>query len=448
MTLKTRRILFIIFIIAFFTITPLVILYANGYKLSLQGKILQKTGMLVLDSNPKGAKIYINGKPKKLFLKFFNQKNNFIITPAKIKNVLPGDYLVKIEKNGYWAWEKKLTVKPGMATFAEDINLFKNKLPALMSSGKIINILISPDNKSLLVNAGDEAYFYNPSGDKKTILDAAISTSTDNFFWLNNNMALVNGLIFKTNDSDKLIDLNKYINFTNSKITNANGENELYYISSSNTINKFNILSKKNEKIVTSEKIDDFLTKDNNLYIINKISEKHNLRVYDIASKQMTRQINLPAASSYEFINPGHHLINLYDKHRQILYLIDPTSPDPLKESLSNIKIIHWVNENKLLYANDFEILLIDFSTNKTTLITRISEEIQNLVWHPSNNYVLYSTNDSIFSIELDDREKRNITQLIKFDKISNLILDKSGKILYFYAKIGNQKGLYKLNIQ
>lgn len=462
MSLKTRRFLFIIFLASFFIITPLVIISANGYKLSLQGKVLQKTGMLVLDSNPRGAKIYINDKPKKLFLKIFNRKNNFMTTPVKIKNILPGEYKVKIEKDGYWSWEKKLTVQPGMATFAEDINLFKNNLPALISSGDINDILLSPDDKSLLISANDESYFYNASNDTKIPFNAPISTSTENFLWLNNNMALINGFIYRANNPDKLLDLNKYFNFSNSIIRpNYQNKDEIFYVSASNgvnqsdrsiekiySINKFNIVSKKIDKIITSEFIDDFIVKDKNLFVINKIADNTSMRIDDIDSGQTVRLINLPDSDGYEFINPDHRLINLFDKNHQTLYLIDLLSPNPLREGVKNIKLAYWVDDNRLLYANDFEIWLSDFSNNKTSLITRISEEINGVIWHPSENYIIYSTNNSIYSIELDDREKRSITQLIKLDEVSNLIASKNGKVLYFFGKIGNQKGLYRLIIQ
>ena len=44
--------------------------------------------------------------------------------------------------------------------------------------------------------------------------------------------------------------------------------------------------------------------------------------------------------------------------------------------------------------------------------------------------------------------EKRNITELVELDIIKWPFLNEKGDMLYFYAKIGNQEGLYKLAIQ
>ena len=132
-----------------------------------------------------------------------------------------------------------------------------------------------------------------------------------------------------------------------------------------------------------------------------------------------------------------------------MLYLIDPLLEfNPLRETINNIKYTMWINDKKLLYANDFEVWLFDVNESKKTLLTRISRGINNILWHPSNNYVIFSTDKTINIIELDDREKRNIIELIKLENIKWLTLGEDGNILYFYAKIGNQEGLYKLAIQ
>ena len=82
----------LIFILLFLIIAPAIILYAAGFKLSKNGLAIQKTGMFIIDSNPRGAKIFINGQVQKKFINILFNKNRFITTPAKIKNLLPGEY--------------------------------------------------------------------------------------------------------------------------------------------------------------------------------------------------------------------------------------------------------------------------------------------------------------------------------------------------------------------
>ena len=135
MSLFIRRCLYIFFIIIFLIVAPLIILYASGYKLR-SGFAIQKTGALIIATKPKGASIYLNNKLQQDFLKnIFSRTKTFTVTPAKIKNLLPEEYTVKLALNGYWPWEKKVSVLPGQSTYIEAVNLFKNDLPLLITSG-------------------------------------------------------------------------------------------------------------------------------------------------------------------------------------------------------------------------------------------------------------------------------------------------------------------------
>jgi PEGA domain len=74
-----------------------IILYGRGYKLDINKRSLQPTGIIVASSNPDGAKIYIDGT-----LKAATNEN---ITLS------PGSYEVKIEKQGYSSWKKRLLLR-------------------------------------------------------------------------------------------------------------------------------------------------------------------------------------------------------------------------------------------------------------------------------------------------------------------------------------------------
>lgn len=87
--------------------TTLAILYAKGYRLQLQdGKtIVAGTGILTVNSSPQGAKVYIDG--------------NLTTATNNQLNLAPGTYKVRIEKEGYFPWEKTLTVKKELVTEAD-----------------------------------------------------------------------------------------------------------------------------------------------------------------------------------------------------------------------------------------------------------------------------------------------------------------------------------------
>lgn len=452
MSLKTRRILFIFFILSFLTITPLVISYAAGYKFVLGKKVFQKTGMLILDTEPEGAKIYLNGKPEQnLFKKYFSDQENFITTPAKIKNLLPGEYEIKMEKDGYWPWEKKLEVKPGMAAFAEDIFLFKQDLPLLLASGIIQETLLSPDKNKLAGLSEEKISIINL--ETEDIKEFSFKQEkTDSFFWSPDSKKILAGAtVFNLEVLPKKIELETLIEKSALKLK-WRGNNEIAYIASAGkNILSYNLETKTNNKLFSGEKIIDFLIKDNNLFIISQADKTNTLSINEIDGSKNIRNIELPSFADFEFINPENNLINLYDKKQQTLYLINPFSNFPLAETINNIKYAYWINDSKLLYGNNFEIWTMNFPGEQTrykTLITRISSPINKIIWHPSNNYIIYSDDNDLYALELDDREKRNTTELTRLDNIAFPNLNRDGTALYFHAKIGNQEGLYKLAIQ
>jgi Tol biopolymer transport system component len=98
-------------LVCIFLATIVVILYGKGYKLGFdKGKLgISGTGMLVATSEPDGAQVFVNGH-------LTTATNNTI-------NLAPGEYDVKIFKEGYFSWEKKLAIKTEVVTKADALLL-------------------------------------------------------------------------------------------------------------------------------------------------------------------------------------------------------------------------------------------------------------------------------------------------------------------------------------
>ena len=105
-----RRVTYSLFFIIFFIVSPLLILYSLGYRYNFTTNNIEKNGAFYIKSYPKNADIFINNKKS-------NKK-----TPNQITNIKPNLYNVKISKEDYLPWEKKLEIKQGETTFIENIN--------------------------------------------------------------------------------------------------------------------------------------------------------------------------------------------------------------------------------------------------------------------------------------------------------------------------------------
>ncbi|KKT42317.1 MAG: hypothetical protein UW30_C0001G0042 [Candidatus Giovannonibacteria bacterium GW2011_GWA2_44_13b] len=101
LTLRKRRILFWVSIVAFFLLAGPVLVYSLGYRLGA-GFNFEKTGGIFIKSSRAGAEIYVDGKPKKT--------TSYLSESALVKNVTPGIHEVKVNLEGFWEWEKKIGV--------------------------------------------------------------------------------------------------------------------------------------------------------------------------------------------------------------------------------------------------------------------------------------------------------------------------------------------------
>lgn len=85
--------------------TYLAVLYGKGYRLNLGGegnKIIAGTGLLVLTSTPDGASVFVD--------------DNLTTATNDTINLPPGEYDVRIEKDGYFAWKKRVVLKKEAVT--------------------------------------------------------------------------------------------------------------------------------------------------------------------------------------------------------------------------------------------------------------------------------------------------------------------------------------------
>lgn len=116
--------------------TFLAIKFTQGYRLDFTNKTIKPTGLLVASSVPKGAQVFVNGELK-------TATDNTV-------SLEPGEYEIKIEKEGFLPWQKKLVVEKELVTTA-DAFLFP-KVPDLkpLTFEEALNPQLSPDGTKIV----------------------------------------------------------------------------------------------------------------------------------------------------------------------------------------------------------------------------------------------------------------------------------------------------------
>ena len=159
----------------------------------------------------------------------------------------------------------------------------------------------------------------------------------------------------------------------------------------------------------------------------------------------MQNSLNLPTGD-YNFYQDEYRL-NLYDRKQKSLYLLNDYAGQPINKQLRPVNSWQWLSSSLLMWYNDFEIYVFDSNGNRQELLARVSDALTGVAWNRNKNYLVYSDAKKIKIINLSLDKKTPIT-LLEAEEISNLSLDEKNQLLYFYAKIGQQAGIYKLQLQ
>ncbi len=151
MQLPTRRVLFWASAAVFAVLAPLVVGYALGYRLDLAGGGIVRTGALVVETEPGGAAVIIDGALARHTGTIFNGT-------ALIRDLAPRVHRIRIEKPGYHPWEKEIEIYPAVVTEVRNVRLWPLKpidetIGELAATGARVvpeTVQFSPDGTHLL----------------------------------------------------------------------------------------------------------------------------------------------------------------------------------------------------------------------------------------------------------------------------------------------------------
>src|SRR3989339_506849 len=147
MPLLVRRLFFYFLVALFIIAVPIIVGYTAGYRYSFKQKKFVKTGLMIIESTPKGAKIFLNDRSRKER------------TPAYILNLTPSSYEIALERDGYHSWGKTLEVESEKTTFAIDILLLKNTQPQILAEANLADFYaMDHDDTVFTLESSDTLY--------------------------------------------------------------------------------------------------------------------------------------------------------------------------------------------------------------------------------------------------------------------------------------------------
>jgi hypothetical protein len=117
--------------------TLIAVIWARGFKPNFKTGTFQHTGLIVAQSRPVGAQVYLNGRLTDA-------------TDTNISYLDPGTYRIRIQKDGFTTWEKNVDVKADLAT--EILALLFPVAPQIspLTTTGAYNPTLSPDNSKVI----------------------------------------------------------------------------------------------------------------------------------------------------------------------------------------------------------------------------------------------------------------------------------------------------------
>ena len=143
MTKRTRTILFLALGAIFFLLAPAMILYSQGYRFNWDEKQFSKVGAFYLSIIPTRAEVLVNEKSI--------GKTARVLGTTLTKDFSPGIYSVRVQKDGYHSWEKRLEIFPKQVTEVKHITLLPANPAFVVLQDNVRAIWIGPNKIEALL---------------------------------------------------------------------------------------------------------------------------------------------------------------------------------------------------------------------------------------------------------------------------------------------------------
>ncbi|MCX6783225.1 MAG: PEGA domain-containing protein [Candidatus Levybacteria bacterium] len=383
-----------IIVASLFTITTLVFIYGRGYRFNfnLSKPEVNGTGLFVATSEPDGAQVFINGH-------LSTATDNTI-------NLMPGDYDVKIFKEGYFPWTKKIKVQKEVVAKAEALLLpVAPKLESITSIG-ISNPVIDPS----MINIG-----YTVSSQ---------SARKNGVYVLNMTTRLLTLQSASTQIADDTIDT-----FSSSSILWSPNGQEILATTSGGTMY---ILENTNSTQIPKD-VNNTLTILQDTWNTER-AEKEQARMYGLK------------LSLKKMVMENFHILSWSPDETKILYQASSSAGLPIIISPRLIGTNSTPEERNIKQKN---IYLYDLKEDKNYKINVQEEALTSLTWLPDSKHILYVQDKKIF---IADYDSTNATTIYAGPFIGKYAFPwPNGSKIVILTNLGNQQlapNLYTISLK
>ena len=403
-------------------------MYSQGYRFDIKKFQFVETGGIYIKAFPEEADLYINDE--------YINKTSFFTRDILIQNLLPENYNIRIEKEGYHFWEKNLEIESKKVTEAKYIILFNENIDFDIIENNISSFYPN-DNQIIFLNNLNELFLYRPSGINKILNSTYSPDNIENISFLSNENIIIKtstGLYYLLDIENKKTKLIRSFNIDTKDINNIN--NKIVY-QFNNSI--YEIDPKEDSpKLISRDKVDAFTVENNSIIALRGNDV---VKIYDL-----TRTEEL--LYSFENYNENYNYqIMFIEKelfiieNNQNLYFLNRENNNFENKINSQEELKYTSFFNKILFYDNHNVWLMPLKRYESPFfedaysiinIKTFNRKVDNIKWL-NGDYFVFTLDGELHISEIDNRDNLNIFSLNK-NNTSNIFFN------------GNTKNLYILN--
>lgn len=377
--------------IAIILVTLGIVLFGRGYRFNFSSRSLGSKGILVANSAPNNAQIYVNGK--------------FMGLTSDNLYLSPGVYDIMVKKEGYTTWQKRFPIK-GEVVSRVDAQMFSaNPSLSPLTNNGVINPFLSPSRTRISYLAlPDEINL--TEGENDGLMLSNLTSGNLSFFRQHNQLVPYSVLppafdstqtkfVFSTDEKNMLV----FFSDENENLTSV------IYVSTNNGTGEFSDVTLYYQEFLDKwwselnklqEKQYDALGKvrkvlNNNTYLIEVSPDKTKFLYFALSSATLPRTIkppligSVPTAEERE-LKSGHFYV--YDKKEDKNFRLEIGSEKSREKQLSFLETI---------------IPKTSLSENEWSELNSLFSQV---VWYSDSRHLVFSHADTISIAEYDGANK------------------------------------------
>ncbi|MBI4252660.1 PEGA domain-containing protein [Candidatus Uhrbacteria bacterium] len=430
-----RRIIFTLFVLLFIITATTLLFYASGYRYHVGKRVIEKTGKLIVETQPRGARIIVAGAAVQP-----------LQTPTSISYLLSGEYELTIEKDGYFPVRKRISIAPGVSTVVNDIVLIKKEEPRLLigtdgvkEAISIADIIVMHDGKRVFdfdvypERLSERFAASEPIGVLRISESGAQSAIKTERGW---SISSKGEEIFFEKEDSSILD-----------IRFAKGSDEAY-ARTAQGIARFEPAKRAFILLVKRTDIVSYVVTGTSLFLFREILGKGLvLEEVGLPSGANVRTISdLPAITDILESSDGTLVLQGIGKS---LYLFDARAQQAAFQLVSDARAVVFTNKERFFSFNDFEIWEHLFSHERysRSLVTRKSNPIVTILPFTTRQLmVTVAQNGELHLRRLGARESGELL-LATFDAIVGIALNQKEDTLFIVGSINGKQGIYAMTL-